>query len=88
MNLPRLVARALNDELVKTPIEIDGAESRNLNVFFEPSFGDMPRHQIADALCSSTLVVFLVSQSTFDGIGNLQADSRDDGPVGKNAHPV
>jgi len=55
------IARALNDELVKMSIEMEGVENRNLNVFFEPSFGDMPRHQIADALCSSTVVVFLVS---------------------------
>ena len=65
------IARALNDELV----------SRNLKVFFEPSFGVMPWHQIADALCSSTVVVFLVSQSTFDGIGDLRADSSDDGTL-------
>jgi len=79
----REIARALNDELVKMSIEMEGVENRKLNVFFEPSFGDMPRHQIADALCSSTVVVFLVSQSTFDGIGNLQADSSDDGPLAR-----
>ena len=75
------IARALNDELVKFPVTMEDADSKNLKVFFEPSFGVMPRHQIADALCSSTVVVFLVSQSTFDGIGDLRADSSDDGTL-------
>ena len=69
------IAPALYDELVKLPaaVEMEDADSRNLKVFFESSFGDMTRHKIADALCNSTLVVFIGSQSTstFNSISNL-----------------
>ena len=75
----REIADALHNELVKMPVEVEGMDSRNIEVFFEPSPGNMlPRYQIADALCCSTVIVLLVSQTTFDSISDLQPDSPGD----------
>ena len=78
----RQIVHAVHDKLLKMPFEMKGGDSRNMIVFFESSHGDMPRDQIADALCSnSVLIVLIVSQSTFDSIANLQPDSLDNGAL-------
>ena len=75
----REIADALHNELVKMPVEVEGMDSRNIEVFFEPSPGNtLLRVQIADALCCSTIIVLLVSQTTFDGISDFQPDSPGD----------
>jgi len=73
------IADALHNELSKMPVEVEGMDSRNIEVFFEPSLGNiLLKDQIADALCCSTVIILLVSQTTFDGICDLQPDSPGD----------
>jgi len=79
----REIAKELHDELVKMPVGIEDVDSsRNIKVFFEPSEGNtLQRDQIADALRSSTVIVFLVPQGTFEGISALQSDAPGDGTL-------
>jgi len=85
----RQIVHAVHDKLLKMPFEMKGGDSRNMIVFFEPSHGDMPRDQIADALCSNSVRIFLiVSQSTFDSIGNLQPGFTGQCSIDSSAHTV
>ena len=79
------MARALHCRLVNedigAPVGRDG-ERRKLKVFFEPQSGHvLEKHQVADALCSSQIVVLLVSHSTWQGIGQMQTDCPPDDPL-------
>jgi len=78
----REIAEELHDLLRKMTIKMKDAGSRHIEVFFETSKGNaLQKDQIADALCSSTVIVLLVSQSTFNGICNLSPNAPVDGAL-------
>jgi Leucine-rich repeat (LRR) protein len=72
------LAHALHCRLEKEDIA-RGGESKKLRVFLKPKPGHgLDKDQVADALCSSRVVILLVSHSTWKGIGQMQKDCSSD----------
>jgi hypothetical protein len=75
------LAHALQDRLMNQDIG-RGGESRKLRVFLKPQPGRvLIKHQVADALCSSQVVILLVSRSTWKGVGQMRKDCQSDDPL-------
>jgi hypothetical protein len=75
------LAHALQGRLMNEDIRHGGA-SRKLRVFLKPQPGrGLIKHQVADALCSSQVVILLVSHSTWKGVGRMRKDFQSDDPL-------
>lgn len=71
-----LQGRMMNEDIGR------GGESRKLRVFLKPQPGhDFIKHQVADALCSSQVVILLVSHSTWKGVGRMPKECQSDDPL-------
>jgi hypothetical protein len=72
-----LQGRLMNEDIGR------GGEKRKLRVFLKPHPGrGLIKHQVADALCSSQVVILLVSHSTWKGVGQMRKDCLSDDPLG------
>jgi len=72
----RALAERLRDKLARYGIDRRGADPRPFRVFLEAGPAPpRPNEQVADALTESTVILLLVSHSTFDGVENLEANS-------------
>jgi hypothetical protein len=72
------LAHVLQCRLEKEDI-VRGGESSKLRIFLKPKPGNgLDKDQVADALCSSRVVILLVSHSTWNGIGQMQKECSSD----------